>query len=580
MSKLLEPPRFIESVNPNLVNSDEVLTGIQSDSLSVFPKRPEEKDPIPQTLKLPFKSIFDQKDVKKNLFDEPDKVQSQNPNLITFQNLDYYVEGETEEDKGVEIQLVNNALQENNYILAEELLGRPLETLEIMRKRVSDERVYTMPDTQPQYKNYEDITLQFDTSDRVEEQKLKALVDQLRANNIYYDMSKLDGNTVRIKSYKKTRNVLFPKPIMTRDREKEDEGKLDISIESPEISKFFDEEKSPLTESPSGERVFIPLERRDINEMRKLVDEELFQTMFQIQPKFFTPRNYLSKIKNIPLPTLKETAILMGISPDEYKTKTELAGTLIQRLDNIVIDSDTEPTRPYTSMPRLENPKETQYENRLRSMTPVGLMAEAKDLGISRDVYKGAVPLTTELLIEMIMKQYRFNKEEEKGEQVGSGLSRVKKSERYIPFGKYVLDSKTLKDKIITFKTKKGHKVLKLPAMYVSAKMTRLIESLLQNGQVDERMYGYLSSDEKDLFQTILSITKVDLTDSSSDKSAYYDDESLVNRLPVLIGSIGAGNNSKELKNEIADLLQALKVRKLVHPSTLTKISKKVFGNV
>lgn len=225
--------------NPNLLSGTNILTDVGTDP--VFPTKkdepqkplwgrspPEPSAPL-REFRLPYKSIFDQKKEMKGLFDEPKKVQTQNPNLVTYQEMGYLVDGETQEDMGAEIQLVNNALKSSNYILAEQALGRKLTASEIARQRVSDETVYSLPSSEPSYKTYENLNLMFDVSDPIEESKLRQLTQILSKESIPYTLKSLDDKTIVLASQKRIDKIYFPKAVASQSREEEDQEKTEIS---------------------------------------------------------------------------------------------------------------------------------------------------------------------------------------------------------------------------------------------------------------------------------------------------------------------------------------------------------------
>jgi len=219
--------------NPNLLSASNILNDVGTDP--VFPKKKEKLEKPLMDIRLPYKSIFDQKKQIKGLFDEPKKVQTQNPNLLTYQEYDYLVDGETQEDRGSDIQVVNTALKSANYILAEEALGRKLTPSEIARQRVSDETVYSLPSTEPNYKTYENLNLMFDVSDPVEENKLRQLTQILGKESVPYTLKSLDDKTVVLTSQKKIDKIYFPKAVTSQSREDEEPlGTLQYTPEIPE----------------------------------------------------------------------------------------------------------------------------------------------------------------------------------------------------------------------------------------------------------------------------------------------------------------------------------------------------------
>ena len=107
-----------------------------------------------------------------------------------------------------------------------------------------------------------------------------------------------------------------------------------------------------------------------------------------------------------------------------------------------------------------------------------------------------------------------------------------------------------------------------------------MFDDLLQTGQVNIKLYNLLKDDEKQILDHIVTISKVDiqLPENDSSNTEFMTGRQLQQRLPVLLGSLVAGNDSDVLKNQISDLLQALKSRKLITTAGVHAINKKVFG--
>lgn len=223
--------------NPNLLNSDEILASNASDINTSLPKTKTGKEPLLKSINLPYKSIFDQIQVTKSLFDTPRQILRENPNLLTYQEYDYLVEGEESENKGTDILTVNNALKSGNFILGEEILGRKLTPVEIARQRVSDETVYTMPSSEPQYKTFENLNLVFDTTDPQEENKINELSSTLAKFNIPYSINEIDDDRVEIKSGRQNKSVLFPRVTTTKsyDEETSQERRKGTLLYTPEM---------------------------------------------------------------------------------------------------------------------------------------------------------------------------------------------------------------------------------------------------------------------------------------------------------------------------------------------------------
>jgi len=132
----------------------------------------------------------------------------------------------------------------------------------------------------------------------------------------------------------------------------------------------------------------------------------------------------------------------------------------------------------------------------------------------------------------------------------------------------------------LKFTTPRGNRCLRIPDFYITSKFKALIDDLLQTGKVNTNLYNLLKDDEKQILDHIITISKVDiqLPENDSSNTEFLTGRQLQERLPVLLGSLVAGNDSDVLKNQISDLLQALKSRKLMTATGVQAINKKVFG--
>lgn len=474
--------------NPNLLSGRKILADVGSDP--VFPKTQNYKSggSITDSIRLPFRSIFDQPEEKRNLFTEPTKLK-ENTQLITARELAYLANGGLEEEKANIITASNEALKNNNYMLAEELLGRPLTQGDIMRNRVSDERVYNAPN--PEYKNFEDLTLSFNTKDALEEKKLNMVVKNLKDQSIPYELQNVGGYNIKLKSYKRVKNVIFPRAIETDSRNQED---------------LIKEEKT------------LP---------------------YNLKPEFE---------KQLSIPELELP----------LERTLPLKPTILQKLGVETI----------SDVIRARQPQTYRFAEILN--IPLDIDNEGKLITKSADIKN---------TIKKMVENEKLEKQVVKIE--GFGMLEKKSTKKdMVEFGKYKLDIEKLNTRIVKFLTKKGLRVYRLPPMYVSSRFAIFLKDLIETRQPNSSMFNSLNRDEKDLFQTIRKITQVSLEENDTNPSCFYQNEDLQERLQVLIGSLGSGNDSPQVKNEISQVLNALRVRKLIHPKQVAEISHKVFGNI
>jgi hypothetical protein len=492
---LLSQPRNITSKNPNIFTAeDEILTSNKDPLPNPLPPLKENS----KELKFNFKTIFDQPPLKRGLFQDIEDITKTNPNIITSSTTREEVKSQEYEGSGQAIIEANAALQQDNYELAEQILGRPLTPNEIIRKRVSDERVYTLPTDEPSYKAYENLTIVFgeeETSRLIDLQKI------LTQFGIPFRVAKKEEG-YELVSFTKKLPTIYTRPFITtiREQEKLDDDFTKESIEN-RLKDYISEKDTELniTEEVS------PLESVSVK-------EEIYNI----------PPNWRTRIREKDF--RNNLIIQLGIDTVN-KTIPQIEQEIRERLE------------PVTTPPQKGRPKK-------------------------------------------LPPPY----EEKKGE----GLKKIKmtKKNRLLEFGKYMIDPKSLDDNILRFYTRGKSKIHNLPFTYVSRNITGLIRDMMENdGKVNIRMFAMLKDDEKDLMERILRQSRVDfeMSDVEGDNTTgmgYMSSPQLMERLEVLIGSVNAGNDSKEVKNELSNILNALVYRRILTRTKSKMIQKKIFKNV
>lgn len=146
---------------------------------------------------------------------------------------------------------------------------------------------------------------------------------------------------------------------------------------------------------------------------------------------------------------------------------------------------------------------------------------------------------------------------------------------RYIKFGRYLVNTKKLKDNVISLRRGTGSQIAKLPAYKMSPNLSKVIRKITGGGLPNNDDFKDLTNEEK---QYLSKLSKeADLTSKIEIPAPSKDEEEQdIHQFNVLKGEIMAGNDSKEAikkfklllvklsnkrildKNDVADILQTL----------------------
>lgn len=128
----------------------------------------------------------------------------------------------------------------------------------------------------------------------------------------------------------------------------------------------------------------------------------------------------------------------------------------------------------------------------------------------------------------------------------------------YYTFGKFILNRKILNDEnILLIKYPKSHgNVPKLRRTIISDTFKNLINDLLDTQQLNIQIQKNLTDKEQDLLDLLLSLSL--LKKQLNFSKQYKDINDYVIRFKILQGSISAGNDSDDIKNELIDIINIL----------------------
>jgi hypothetical protein len=124
----------------------------------------------------------------------------------------------------------------------------------------------------------------------------------------------------------------------------------------------------------------------------------------------------------------------------------------------------------------------------------------------------------------------------------------VAKSKRYIPFGRYVINTHRLKNAdIMMIKTMKGGAIANLPTVKISSPLSGLMQQMIDGHMPTFDDIHNLSIDDKQQLHHITKKCDIDVSVPNPDKDKLSQE---MNRFDILKGEILAGNDNKEMVKE------------------------------
>lgn len=151
----------------------------------------------------------------------------------------------------------------------------------------------------------------------------------------------------------------------------------------------------------------------------------------------------------------------------------------------------------------------------------------------------------------------------------------VEEDPRYIKFGKYLVNTKKLKDDYLSLRRQKGTPIASLPVYKMSKPMSNIIKKIVGNGMPTKEDFSNLTEEEKKYLHKLNK--EADLSSKLEIPAPNKDEEEKdIHLFNVYKGEIMAGNDSKDLikkfkllmiklvknnsldKSEVSDILEML----------------------
>lgn len=142
---------------------------------------------------------------------------------------------------------------------------------------------------------------------------------------------------------------------------------------------------------------------------------------------------------------------------------------------------------------------------------------------------------------------------------------------RYIKFGKYLINTKRLKDNVLSLRREKGTPIHKLPAYKMSPYFSDVVTKIVGGKLPNDSDYKHLTDDELQYLHRVSKESDLDhrikIPTPSKDQQ-----ERDIHKFTVLKGEIMAGNDSKEAIKEFKSLLIKLSKRDLINKQDASDI--------
>jgi hypothetical protein len=128
---------------------------------------------------------------------------------------------------------------------------------------------------------------------------------------------------------------------------------------------------------------------------------------------------------------------------------------------------------------------------------------------------------------------------------------------RYIKFGRFLINTKKLKDDVLSLRREKGTAIQNLPAYKMSKPFSKVINQIVGNGIPDEDDYLDLTDEEKRYLHKVSKESDLNSKIKIPTPSKDEDDKDL-HLFNVYKGEIIAGNDSKQLITKFKNLMNKM----------------------
>ena len=145
---------------------------------------------------------------------------------------------------------------------------------------------------------------------------------------------------------------------------------------------------------------------------------------------------------------------------------------------------------------------------------------------------------------------------------IGYGIG-IEPTKKFIQFGNKLLDRNKLHNNQFSLKYMSGGSITKYPSKIISNHLGNILRSMVYNKNPDFDDINNLSNDEKIYLENVCNY--VCINDRFSLPTPNKDETTkMIDRFQLLVAQLRAGNNSKQILNEIKKLLIQLKSKRII----------------
>ena len=145
---------------------------------------------------------------------------------------------------------------------------------------------------------------------------------------------------------------------------------------------------------------------------------------------------------------------------------------------------------------------------------------------------------------------------------IGYGIG-IEPTKKFIQFGNKLLDRNKLHNNQFSLKYMSGGSITKHPSKIISNHLGNILRSMVYNKNPDFDDINNLSNDEKIYLENVCNY--VCINDRFSLPTPNKDETTkMIDRFQLLVAQLRAGNNSKQILNEIKKLLIQLKSKRII----------------
>lgn len=232
-----------------------------------------------------------------------------------------------------------------------------------------------------------------------------------------------------------------------------------------------------------------------------------------------------------------------------------------------------------------------EYLKEMRKLLPIGIKPTNADLFLLQaptnsnlNQLKEAIKVLNKKYVRAVINADTGGKEQKipgktrigngikniKGEGISKGIldkvdytNGIISKNKFVPFGKFFIDTNRLNDNIISVKRGKGINVNGLPVQRVSNELGSVMRTIVGNGQPKYNEIEKLTDDEKKYLYKISKTTNI-LNKLSIPTPNKDDDEKDINQFEIYKGELLNGNDSSELIKKFKLLIVKMVKRDLL----------------